>query len=185
MSVTRAHRPASPPLPLPRCKAHRGFTVIELMVTVAILAVLATLAAPSFTALTERWRVRQATEELQSTLYFARSEAIKRGGGVTLTAINSDWAQGWTVADGAGNALQSAGPQQRTAIALKVSSSAKTSITFDRWGMATLTGAATAVALDILLKPTGKNDNDASAIRLCSSQGGRLEQKKGGGACPT
>src|SRR5690606_522543 len=151
--------------------------------TLSLRAALPILAAPSFTALTERWRVRQATEELQSTLYFARSEAIKRGGNVTLTATNGDWAEGWTVADGAGNALQSAAAQGQMAIALTVSSSATASITFDRWGMATVTGTPSAVALDILLKPTGKNDNDASALRLCSSQGGRLEQKKGGGAC--
>lgn len=57
----------------------RGFTAIELLVTIAILAVLAALAAPSFTPSLERWRVMQATEQLKSTLYFARSEAIKQG----------------------------------------------------------------------------------------------------------
>ena len=61
-------------VPLARCA---GFTAIELMVVLAILAVLAALAAPSFNPLIERWRVRQATEALQSTLYFARSEAIR------------------------------------------------------------------------------------------------------------
>jgi type IV fimbrial biogenesis protein FimT len=70
-----------PNLPLIRRHFSRGFTAIELMVTVAILAVLAGIAAPSFNPIIERWRVRQVSEELQSTLYFARSEAVKRGGG--------------------------------------------------------------------------------------------------------
>ena len=83
-----------PVLPL---KQH-GFTLIELMVTVSILAVIAMIAAPSFTPLIERWRVRGAAEELQSTIYYARSEAIKRGGGVTINATdNADWANGWEV----------------------------------------------------------------------------------------
>ena len=38
----------------------RGFTAIELMVTIGIAAILAALAAPSFTGLMERWRVRHA-----------------------------------------------------------------------------------------------------------------------------
>ena len=75
-----------PVLPL---KQH-GFTLIELMVTVSILAVIAMIAAPSFTHLIERWRVRSAAEALQSTIYYARSEAIKRGGGITISAIDDD-----------------------------------------------------------------------------------------------
>ena len=59
-----------------------GFTAIELMVVVAIVAILTALAAPSFATMVESWRVRLATEHLQSTLYYARSEAIKRGGRV-------------------------------------------------------------------------------------------------------
>ena len=62
----------------------RGFTLLEVMVVVAIIAVLAALAGPSFTPLIERWRVRQAVENLQSTLFYARSEAIKRGGNVSI-----------------------------------------------------------------------------------------------------
>ena len=49
-----------------------GFTAIELMVVVSIVAILAALAGPSFAPLIERWRVRDAAEGLTSTLYYAR-----------------------------------------------------------------------------------------------------------------
>lgn len=86
----------------------RGFTAVELMVVVAIVAVLAALAAPSFLPMIERWRVNQAVEELKSTLYFARSEAIKRGGRIgvqknpnsgkcTLASTTQEWGCGWFV----------------------------------------------------------------------------------------
>ena len=81
----------------------QGFTAIELMVVVSIIAVLPALAGPSFTQMIESWRVRDATESLRSTLLFARSEAIKRGGqipihklpnntnGCTSATGNRDW----------------------------------------------------------------------------------------------
>ena len=61
---------------IPSVQARRfvtGFTAIELMVVVSIIAILTALAAPSFTPLIENWRVREASEQLQSTLYYARS----------------------------------------------------------------------------------------------------------------
>ena len=57
-------------------QANLGFTMIELMTVVAIMAILLALAGPSFTPLIERWRVRDSAETLTSTLYYARSEAI-------------------------------------------------------------------------------------------------------------
>lgn len=88
--------------------ARRGFTAIELMVTIAIMAILAALAAPSYTELIERWRVRNITEAMRSTLYLARSEAIRRGGsivvakkaggaGCALANTNEEWGCGWSV----------------------------------------------------------------------------------------
>lgn len=64
----------------------RGFTLIELMVTVAIMAILAAIAYPSFTDLIARNRLKGAAEGLFGDLEFAKSEAIKRNEVIKVTA---------------------------------------------------------------------------------------------------
>ena len=155
-----------PNLPLIRRHFSRGFTAIELMVTVAILAVLAGLAAPSFNPIIERWRVRQVSEELQSTLYFARSEAVKRGGGIailrntstdgcTISDTDTDaWNCGWLVfvdknsdgvKDNGEEVLQQTPPPRRIKVKLtsinsstgQDSGSLTKPVQVDRWGQLT------------------------------------------------
>lgn len=75
----------------------RGFTLIELMVVVAIAAILASLAAPAFKSIVASQRVRTAALEFSTALTLARSEAIKRNGNVQLNAAAGGWAAGWTV----------------------------------------------------------------------------------------
>ena len=62
-----------------------GFTMTELMITIAILGILTALAAPSFTSLLERRKIIAAAEAIQSDLRWARGEAIKRNTDVTVT----------------------------------------------------------------------------------------------------
>jgi type IV fimbrial biogenesis protein FimT len=79
----------------------RGFTIIELMFVVIILAILVGLAAPSFSELARTQRVRAAAVDLYSDITFARSEAIKRGAPIFVapkdSATPKDWALGWDV----------------------------------------------------------------------------------------
>ena len=94
----------------------RGFSLIELMIVLAIMAVLLTIAAPSFSRFIAGQRIKTASFELQTALMLARSEAIKRGPAATVTvaAKSSNWANGWTVTSGA--TLAESGPFERITI---------------------------------------------------------------------
>lgn len=80
-----------------------GFTLIELMVVVALAAIMASLAAPSFKSFVSGQRVKTAASDFAMAAIFARSEAIKRNADVTITPATAGatgWKDGWSVATG-------------------------------------------------------------------------------------
>lgn len=89
-------------------RAQRGFTLLELMVTIAILAILLAIGVPSFTAYIESSRATATANELLYYTQLTRSEAVKRNSAVTLCptadqetcATDSVWTQGWLVIAG-------------------------------------------------------------------------------------
>jgi type IV fimbrial biogenesis protein FimT len=80
-----------------------GFTLPELMVVVALAAVMLGIGVPSFRDFVAGQRVKTAAGEYATTLVQARSEAIKRNTDVTVTPVSSGasgWQDGWVVAAG-------------------------------------------------------------------------------------
>ncbi|MFC5511975.1 GspH/FimT family pseudopilin [Massilia jejuensis] len=81
----------------------RGFTTPELLTVVAIVAILASVAAPAFSSMIAATRSRSVSSELYAALARARSEAIKRNAEVTLAPVAArQWQHGWSIADPAG-----------------------------------------------------------------------------------
>ena len=75
----------------------RGFTLIELVTTLTVLMIAASLLAPGFTYLIQQIRLFSVTTELYNAINLTRSEAIKRNDIVDLIAVNKDWKNGWVV----------------------------------------------------------------------------------------
>ncbi|MGB4116064.1 MAG: GspH/FimT family pseudopilin [Polaromonas sp.] len=92
----------------------RGFTLIEVMVVLAIVAILATLAAPSLRAQIQSSTISSNVNTFMADMRFARSESIRRGGGVVMCRSddpeaanptcgagsgpgNNGWVSGWII----------------------------------------------------------------------------------------
>lgn len=86
-------------------KTQSAFTLIELMVTIAIAGILLAIAVPSFSELVSNNRLSARSNEMVSAIAFARSEAMKRGRPVTLCRSansGSGVETGWSCATGSG-----------------------------------------------------------------------------------
>ncbi len=79
----------------------RGFTLIEIIVATAVLAILASLSIPMYTTTVAVNRTRAAAYSLVSALTYARSEAVKRNATVSVAPVATGWKDGWTVRSGA------------------------------------------------------------------------------------
>ncbi|MBL8265214.1 GspH/FimT family pseudopilin [Steroidobacter sp.] len=93
-----------------------GFTMVELMVTVGIAAILTAVAVPSFNQLIISSRLVTQSNDLVAAINFARSEAIKRNTNISLCRVNAvdsttcvtgagAW-QNWIVTPGGGNVVR-------------------------------------------------------------------------------
>ena len=134
-----------------------GFTLIELMVTVAIAAILVAVAAPGFQTFFSTNRVATVTANYVAAVNYARSEAVKGGAITTLCMSNNSaactgntgWSNGWIVwtdrnANGvmdAGELIQTHGPINAGDVAM---GGAQTSFSFNGLGaLTTSTGGDT------------------------------------------
>ncbi|MEG2280037.1 MAG: GspH/FimT family pseudopilin [Comamonas sp.] len=175
-------------------KKHRpqlGLTLIELIVCIAVVAVLVGIALPSFTPLIERWRASQATSDLESALMLARNESIRRGGGISLirnapdencAAADNEWQCGWVLSldsDQDGTADDESTPLQivNGLNNLTVTASADSSaIIMDRWGGMQLLGEAAGKSFNLAIRPTAQPETQSQI--LCIKPGGHLQKVK-------
>ncbi len=129
-------------------KEYKGFTLVELLVVLVIVAITLSAAAPSFQGIVARNRIATQTNDLLLAFNLARSEALRVGGVVSVQAVdpgdaNNEFGAGWCVV--VGNPGNCSGGPVRTFDALSGESTLNSvedvgSIQFNSLGALTNTG---------------------------------------------
>ncbi|TLY62004.1 MAG: prepilin-type N-terminal cleavage/methylation domain-containing protein, partial [Gammaproteobacteria bacterium] len=129
-------------------RRHGGFSITELMVVVAIVAILLGIGAPSYRYITNSYRMSAEVNGLLGDLQYARAEAIREGQLVTACVSSDgasctgdhDWAKGWIVfsdLNKAAGVLRVQGAFTGTTPDTFIGDSSVTAITYNREGFAT------------------------------------------------
>ena len=166
-----------------------GFTLIEVMVSLAILGILATLAVPGFTETIKRYRVNAIKEDLISSIQWAHTEAIRRGTAVTLiretgcgaeSGDSDAWSCGWLALAGGipsgrdANTVEKAAALQTTTVPPGYDVMHKTGrkTEFTRWGQ-------TGVGQSFVIANRSDGNTGAATLTICIGSGGRIRTVKG------
>ena len=116
-----------------------GLSLIELMVVLAILAIVAFFGLPGFSEWAQNTQIRATTESLHSGLQLARSEAVRRNTGVEFRlsqSLGNQGATGWTVIQVNGTSAIQSKPDQESSARIVVTTQPADAdmITFDGTG---------------------------------------------------
>jgi len=148
----------------------QGFTLVELLITTAVVAVLTLLALPSFNQWIANTKIRSTTESVLAGFQLARAEAIRLNRGVRMT-LNADTS--WTVAEVlSGTVIQTRPPNEGTDSNTTMTVTPGTATTVDFNGLGRVAN----------LTPITQVDLDSTAIPAASTKELRITINTGGAA---
>lgn len=160
----------------------RGFSLIELMVGLAVVAVLLVAAVPSFSTFIQNRKVRSAAEAVVYGLNIAKAEAVRRN---TSVSIAVDAASGWTVGCASTSTTCPGTIQQRDgADGTSNITTTAASFTFNGYGLVTSLSAGSSTTIDVTnalgtcehVAATGKIRclkivvNSGGQVRMCDTK---------------
>jgi prepilin-type N-terminal cleavage/methylation domain-containing protein len=134
--------------------AQSGVTLLELMIGVAIVAILARLVSPSLLTTIALNRAAGTTNDMLTAIAYARSEAMQ-GGIVSLQSIGGDWNNGWEVVDAAGVVLWNYSAPNRIIV---TETGGFQQFSFDNRGM--LVGMAGGGTMTVCIDPASVNEDE-------------------------
>lgn len=148
----------------------QGFTLVELVVALSVLAILMAVAVPNFREMLLNFQVRAAAEGLNTGLQLARAEAIRRNANVVFTlSSNATWTIGCQVvvadadSDGVDDCPEviqnKAATEGAVSVAVDVVPAGATSVTFNGLGRVTFNNDGSNVMRQIDIAATEGNAN--------------------------
>lgn len=167
---------------------YKGFTLIELLVTLSVAGVLLAVAAPSYRAFVQDSQLTTQSNNFFSAMMLAKSEAIKRGGPVTICpSINGTtcsgvkvWSNGWIIfADTDGDGKVDAGDE---IIRIGNALSGQSTLTSGNRKRVTFAASGFTLGFDDTFSLCDSRGVSMSRSLILSNQG-RLRTDKGHGAC--
>lgn len=138
----------------------QGFTLIELMIVVAVLGIFAAIAVPSFTQFVSNNQTQSLRNETTSLLQLARATAITNREALSVCIDNEEWSLQTDCKDDATDALRVVTPPKNVVL-----SADRTSITFN--------GNGTAPATDITVC---QNDDASNGYTISIKSSGHIRQ---------
>lgn len=159
-----------------------GFSLIELMIGIAVMVVVVALGIPSYRVWIQNTRIRTATESIQSGIQIARAEAVKRNARVQF--VLADTHSGWTlgcetpVADNNGDGVADC-PAVIQSRAASEGSSADTTVTATPADNDTIVFTSLGV-IDSALSPFTQLDISSTALSVTDSRPLRVTIGVGG-----
>jgi len=156
----------------------RGFTIVEVMITLVVLGILITYGAPEFIAFLQNQKTRAAADAILSGLQTARAEAVQRNKAVQfkLTSVPSS---SWTVSESAsGTVITTRSAEEGTAVvnvtAVDSLANPVTTVTFSPIGGVTTNADASAALRKVDLANPMAVAGNARSYRVLISGGGSL-----------
>jgi type IV fimbrial biogenesis protein FimT len=154
-------------------KSSAGFTLIELMIVIVILAIMLLIALPNFAIWMQNTQIRTAGEAVLNGMQLARGEAIRRNVNVEM---RMDASSGWTArVAGTGEVIQSrlAGEGSAAALVTITPAGAKT-VTFNSFGSVATNADGTATLTEIKIDSASIPAADSRELCVLVRAGGNV-----------